>query len=481
MSINFPLSSYPQLDVTVNAPQGSGPMIAIDNTLRGSSGGSPHADISASLNNLRSGALQPINRIGDVNRKGFQSDYTAADAAADLWKREYLSFNLNDPDSIASWHETQKERFRDGPTTVNPSETELAAYMEKLRQDGLDGTVDWNDLASELKTFQTLRPDELADSLDYLASRYVSAMDKLERNYSGDALTEQKAKLNDIWQNTVSAMVGDYTSRLQNNLGISDADAGRVKDSFSVILDERIAAYQGALGQAAEALSGPDALWLQNCDAYIAARLREQETGGGTSAAYYTAADLAAAGQIAQHYQTERSNASSGYPNEATLALNLAMADMMGEELISRGLVSDNMAALLRGSRAQGHENVLNVANERLAYRESTRLPGNSEGSFGTVNRSLFQGIYQTVMDKFRESSGDAMEAIRSGAAYGQTATAKAHAQNPKVSRWGISMQQYWKDFTTAPAYGRRSAFQCFTDTWDSFTHSIGRGIDAYA
>lgn len=187
------------------------------------------------------------------------------------------------------------------------------------------------------------------------------------------------------------------------------------------------------------------------------------------------------AGQISQLYQAETSNASSGNPNEAILALKLAMADMRGEEMISRGLVSDNMAALLRSSRTQGHENVLNAAGGRLAYRESTRLSGNPAGSFGTVNRSVFQGIYQTIMDKYRETGGDAMEAIRAGAAYGQTVTSKAHAQDPKVSRWGISMQQYWSGFYTTPTYGNDSAFQYFANTWHNFINSIGGGIEAYA
>lgn len=486
MSIDF--SAFPRLDITTAVPQAGfrcDPS-AMNRLKTETQGGRPMTaeEIAASRNNLRdprSTPVQQIDILSDAFRKGFQSDYTVADAAASLWKREYMSFNINDPDSINKWYETQQERARNGLLEVNPSEEELTAYIEKLRQDGLDGTVDWSDLTGEFRTFWSLKPDDLEDSLNYLASRYVAVLDKLERNFSGDALAEQKAKLNDVWQNAVSAMVDDYTSRLRDNLGISDADAQAVRDSFSAILDEKIAADRGALGQVSGALSGPDASWLQNCDAYIAAQLRGQETGESTSAAYYTVQDLAMAGQISQLYQTEIFNASSGYPNEARLALNLAMADMMGEEMISRGLVSGNMAALLRGSRAQGHENVLNAANERLAFRENTRSSGEPAGCYGTINRNVFQGIYQTVMDKFRETGGDAMEAIRAGAAYGQKATAQAHAQNPKVFRWDISMEQYWKGFYTTPAYGNgsESPFQYFANKWHNFIKSIGGGLEA--
>ena len=491
MAISFPISSYPQLNVTVNAPQTQG-------------GRSMTAEeIAASQNNLRDPRSTPLlvtDILSDTFRRGFQSDYSIRDAAASLWKKEYMTFNIYDSASIERWYETQKERFQNGLSETTPSEEELTAYIEKLRQDGLDGTVDWSDLASEFRTFKTLQPDDLGDSLNYVASRYVSAMDKLERNFSGDALAEQKAKLDDIWQNAVSAMVEDYTSRLQDNLGVSDADAQAVRDSFSTILEEKIAAYQGALGQVSGALSGPDANWLQNCDAYIAARLRETETAG-QSQARYSVQDLAAAGQIAQSYQTELYNASFCNRNEATLALNLAMADMKAEAMIERGLVSENMAALLRGSRAQGHQNVLDVLDQSLAKRESTRLPGEPKGTFAPVDKAVFEGIYNAVMSAYKHNGGDAAGAIRAGVSYGQTATAQAAARNPNALRWGMGIEYYWKDFYTTPEgrepslldkqvdallaqIGRTSdrgssTYQKYVNDWHSFINSIGGGLEA--
>lgn len=492
MPLNFPFSSYPQLDVVTAAPQaGFRCDPSAFNRLRTS------CAPGAVTGTTRQTADSLIN-VDLSGRQGYREDYSIRDAAESLWRQENTVFNIYDPASI----EKMQERIRSGLYTISPTEEELTAYIDKLRQNGLDGTVDWSGLSREFGAFKTTTPEELSDGLDYLASRYAAVLDKLERNFSGDLLAEQKAKLNELWQSATSGMIDSYTSRLQENLGVSNADAQLVRDSFSVILDEKIAAYQGALERASGDLSGPDARWLQNCDAYMAARLREQDTGEGTSA-FYTVQDLTAAGQLSQLYQTEISNASSGQPNEAVLALKLAMADMMGEEMISRGLVSGNMAALIRGSRTQGHENVLNAAAGRLVNLENARPAGTSAGSFGAVNRGVFQGIYQTAMDKFRETGGDAAEAIRAGAAYGRTATAQAHTQDPKVSRWGISMEQYWKDFYTAPTYresseldrqidklleqagrtsGRNnSAFQNFVNIWHNFINSIGGGFEARA
>jgi hypothetical protein len=55
------------------------------------------------------------------------------------------------------------------------------------------------------------------------------------------------------------------------------------------------------------------------------------------------------------------------------------------------------MAALLRNSRAQGHENALTALDQALAQRESHLAPGEPKGTFAPVDRSVFQGIYRMV------------------------------------------------------------------------------------
>ena len=51
----------------------------------------------------------------------------------------------------------------------------ISAYIQDLRQNGLDGSVDWSALTRELDAFKATSPEELEDGLDYLASRYVAA------------------------------------------------------------------------------------------------------------------------------------------------------------------------------------------------------------------------------------------------------------------------------------------------------------------
>ena len=429
------------------------------------------------------------------DRKGYREDYSIRDAAEGLWKKENFDFNIFDPTSI----QRMQDRVRQGSYTMKPTDEELSAYLDTLRQNGLDGSVDWTGLTRELEAFKTTTPEELEDGLDYLASRYVAARDKLERNYTGEELTAQLATLEEVYQAGKSGMIDGYTQTLQDNLGLSDSDAQAVRDSFSTILAEKEETYRGALKQVHEAVeqTGPDSVWLKNHDAYIASQLRAA-CKAGESTARYSVQDLTAAGQIAQDYRAEIDGASSCGRNEVTLGLNLAMADMKAETMISKGLVSDSMAALLRDSRAQGHENALAVLNRALAQRESHRATGEPKGTFAPVDSAVFQGIYDAVMSAYRQNGGDAAKAIQAGASAGEKLTAQATARAPKAARWGISMKHYLQEFYKAPEEQevmllglqikyltnqkpRTSTYQKYVNSWQDFLSSIGGGVDIRA
>lgn len=443
------------------------------------------------------------------DRKGYREDYSIRDAAESLWKQETQTFNLkdlNDPAKANDIIENMRwqARWDLGIGTGETKEEVMSAYLQNLRQNGLSGDVNWSGLSRELEAFKTTSPEELADGLDYLASRYVAVLDKLERNYQGEELTAQRAKLEEVYQAGKVGMINGYTQLLQDNLGISSGDAQAVKDSFSAILAEKLDAYHGALEKVHGAISqtGADSVWLKNHDAYIASQLRAAALSGRSMAAY-SAQDLTAAGQIAKSYQTELFNASSCGRNEATLALNLSMADMQAETMIQKGLVSQNMAALLRSSRAQGHENALSALNQALSKRENNLAAGEPKGTFAPVDRTVFQGIYNAVMNTYHENGGDGAGAVRAGAAYGQKVTAQATTKNPNALRWGISIESYWKDFYTAPGdkeisplakqmnrllvqAGQTSDVGCSTyqnyiNRWQNFLTSIGGGVDVRA
>lgn len=447
--------------------------------------------------------LGTLKNIDEAARQGYREDFSIRDAAESLWRKETQTFNLkdlDDPEKSKEFLENWRLQARwDLGVQGGPTKDEvISAYIDTLRQNGLDGAVDWNGLSHEMKSFQATSAEELEDGLNYIASRYVAALDKLERNYSGEELTAQLSKLEEVYQAGKSGMIDGYTRLLQNNLGISDSDAQAVRDSFSSILAEKEEAYRGALKQVHESVAqtGPDSVWLKNHDAYIASQLRAAGAAG-QSKAQYSVQDLTAAGQIAQDYRAEIDGASSCGRNEVTLGLNLSMADMKAETIISKGLVSGSMAALLRNSRAQGHENALAALNRALAQRESHRATGEPKGTYAPVDSAVFRGVYDAVMSVYRQNGGDGAKAIQAGVSAGEKLTAQAAARAPKAARWGVSMKHYLQEFYKAPeeeatVLGLQikyltnqkpgsSTYQKYVNRWQDFLSSIGGGVDVRA
>jgi hypothetical protein len=379
---------------------------------------------------------------------GYQSGYSVADAATDLWKQDNLVLDLNDPD----WSSHLRRQMGTGQSALVPSAAELTDYMAQLRENGLDGAVNWSRFTSELQSLQDT--EGLSDQIDYLASRYVAVLDQLERNNSGAELTAQKNQLEQIWQSAAQSLTEDYTTFLQDNLGLSDGDAAQIQESLEGILQQRVKDYQDNLSQVRDdiAQTGADSVWLQNCDGYIAARLRETDTAeAGT---VYSIQDLTAAEIVAKAYQSAAQDT-----NETMLALDLSMADMKADTMIRRGLVGDEMAGLLRSSQESGHQILLDRLDQYLDGRETASVQqGNPSGIYSAGDRALFQSMYSAVLGGYQSSGGDAAAALRAGAAYGQTATAQAGTAHPEVQRWGVSMQTFWANFFTTPTFETGSA-----------------------
>ena len=235
-------------------------------------------------------------------------------------------------------------------------------------------------------------------------------------------------------------------------------EAQAVWVSLAAYIDQRICIYGKAVEQIQVTVShtAQDGIWLCNHDAYIAARLREvllPPCGPGLTPVEgtYSIHDLTVAGQIAQAYKFLIEYACDGGQNEAQLALNFAFADMQEETLIQRGIVSSNMAALLRSSRTQGHSIALNAMGERLAADGSKSL-------LTVVDQSVFQGIYEAVLNAYHQNGGDGAEAVRAGVTHGKAATAEAYVKKPDATRWGESMDRYWETFYTVPNLENQTA-----------------------
>lgn len=252
----------------------------------------------------RNSRLVPL--IDIFSLKGFRCKYSIVDAATSLWQRENTIVWKNETESMARL----RARLQYGDFCMLPSEKELKTYLERFRENGLEGQIDWRGFIAEFKGFQEIFPEELMWSLDYMASRCVSILEKLKRNFAGSELVKQKSKLKDIWKIRMSTLINQYAQFLQRNLGISDLKVQAVWVSLAAYIEQRICIYSKAVEQIQVAVSptAQDGIWLCNHDAYIAARLREAVLPPcGTSLTpaegIYSIHDLTVAVQIAQTYK----------------------------------------------------------------------------------------------------------------------------------------------------------------------------------
>lgn len=403
-------------------------------------------------------------------------DYTKSDVLMQLWKEAH-TINLNDPNSTVG-------------LCLDPTEADLAALENQLEADGLGGQINFSQVSGDFETmFATVHAGNLGDVIDYLASRTAALEGKLNRNFSGEELQAQLQELNNVFQQGKEQLIDSYAGRLQDALGLSYADAQSVRDSLGSLISQRLQTYRDAQAAMPDTLTGTKDNWLLNHDEYMASQLRQ--TAGtiadSASGGDFTLGDLRAAGEVAGAYQTIYQGVATGKGgDEAFLALDLSVIDMKTETLIQRGLVSNNMAKMLQTSLAQRHQNALDVSDQRLTVRQQEALSG--EAPIPQMNRELFQSIYDAVLDSFHQNGGDALAAIRDGVAFGKEATAHAHRENPRVTRWGISKETYWERFYTSSQVSdwhggtrtQKSEYQSYADSWEHFLSTITSGRERY-
>ena len=123
--------------------------------------------------------------------------------------------------------------------------------------------------------FATVHAGNLGDAIDYLASRTAALEGKLNRNFSGEELQAQLQKLNTVFQQGREQLIDSYAGRLQDALGLSDADAQSVRDSLGSLISQRLQTYRDAQAGTPNTLAGEKDNWLLNHDEYMASQLRQ--------------------------------------------------------------------------------------------------------------------------------------------------------------------------------------------------------------
>lgn len=413
------------------------------------------------------------------------NDYTKEDAIMKQWNKQG-SFNLYDVMNGG------KVNLQD----PNPSAEVLQEFEKQLQASGIQKEVDWSGLIFDLKGIgfdadaaaYTIGPDDFSRKVDYLASRYVAAEDKIKSTTTGDAQAEQLKKLNEMYLSALGEIADGYSgivgSFLEKN-GVS-GEKGKIYSSIVSGVELKIEEYRMGLSDntALESLKGTLDQWMLDDDAYVASVLRES-AGGSTSVqakatdAPYTLSDLDALGQYASALSAmEKPNNTNIYTmDEARIGLDFSMLAMKTDALRNSGSISNAMSGLLQKTMDGFMQSFLDRLDGQLSANRSAGVAAGDKAGFAALDRNAVWDVYNQTMQQYR-SDGDAMKALIKGAEYG---VSKASAQSVGGAYRYQNNASYWTDFfgkstgtTQLGAYENpASTFQKYLAGWTDFKNSL--------
>lgn len=332
------------------------------------------------------------------------------------------------------------------------------ASMEKilqLNEKGLDGSVNWSGVSSDFSQItNSANGENLKETIDYFASRYVALSGQISRTHTGQGLENQLSKLEEVFSASSQKFACNYANRLKKALNISDEAAQRVENSLGKLVMQRINDYQ-AVQKTLDMEFAPDERWLQNHDKYMAAQLRQaaKEVPASNADTDFTLTDLQWASRIAGSYQTLYASASgSGKHHTEFFVMSPALVDMKTEALADAGIISRNMSTVLQNSMENRHRQIAEIAQAPRAGEQQ------ADSSF---DYARFRDVYNHILNAYHQT-GDAVSAIREGAVYIQ-----------KTAR-SMSVQYRFEDFFVPSGYGGGGPkFNTYKSSWESFQKGL--------
>lgn len=312
------------------------------------------------------------------------------------------------------------------------------------------------------------RTGDLQKTLDSMAVSYEAKYISLESSYVEKALDDQRSQWKGLYEAGKKEAADSFAHMLGRFLGqeSQDAQGKKIYDSVQGLF----ASYEAMYHSLTAAHGTKD--WMQ-ADLYEASislkqlgfEVKPEEGGEGL----YTREELEfAAGSISAYQSAINAASLGGGGSEARLALRVSMVSMKVETMMARGLISKDMAALLRESGQNARQEILDTLDNYLEKRREERE--DTKQAFPAVDRELFDTVYKSVMEPFYRNR-DTMNALREGAAEAlvqlNAVSAKASAQ-----RWTgeLGSKGFWETFDRESYQG---GIYNFTVDWQEFLEEI--------
>lgn len=407
--------------------------------------------------------------VGSVLPTG--NDYSVQDAIQNQWNKEN-SFNIHD---VMNGKSVQIGKLK-------PS----SDFITNLEKNGISTEIDWFKMGFD---FKSLTKDELKINVDYMASRYAVLKEHITSNFAGEEQKSQLKKLEQAVNTAKESMAQEFANRVGGFLEENGA-SGEKEKIYSSILEEfatKTTEYANYIKNNSDyaGIHGTKNEWLQNDDAYMAARLREAVNGSNIETSSknvtnsYSMEDLTTVGKMVHEMQEYSRYSGNIADTEETIGFKLGVLALKVDVFSKNAHISDELAATMRKATDGFVKNSIIQANKKLA-EQNRILPGDEKG-FSPLKTEDIMAVYNKIMSSY-EKSGDASMALRKGATLGKTQyNSKMQSNNYiNVYRYGKHGSSFWNKFDSIKSKSayEKSTSERIADTWNSFMRQFSTGTN---
>lgn len=316
-------------------------------------------------------------------RPASEKDYTEEDALMNQYMKQYRLNFIKDGDSYVLDTSEPVKLMTEGQV----SQESLDAFRAQLEENGLGDEIDWRGVQEDFARMDIRfdNAESFETKADYLASRYAVLKDRIESQYTGEKLEQERETLDRLFTKAKEDMADSYAENIggfyedMGQTGVAD----EMRESVLAAIDSKAEDYSEYLEKhdIYADINDPGKEWLKQDDGYMAAKLRESVDASaveGTTAhtvseeAPYSTDDLSFAAIYAKGLsnQIKEPEWDVTEPTESDADLGKYLAEQyrsLSDSMKQAG-ISDKMSRILKDSFEPFIDQFLDALDEKIDH-----------------------------------------------------------------------------------------------------------------
>ncbi len=334
--------------------------------------------------------------------------------------------------------------------------------------------------------------DNLDVNLSRLAATYVTALEHLETNFSGEQLKSYKSELEAMVLEKKNAVANYFAKSVG---GFMDQNGGsgetqKVYDSILACYDQKVEQYSEFLkhNQDFASLKGTEDAWLQNDVAYMSQQLQKVVGALGQEAAdaddHYSMAEIVLANRMVREVNNTGLFDIGG--NEESIGMQVGVLLLKNGLYAEAGEKLGNLAGKMSESVNRWITRTIDKENERI--KTMYEAPYYDKAANPAYDVSAIRAMSEKMLLLYNETERNYAEAILKGIELARTTSSQKQNPNNAVLRYNDN--SFWNQFYDnsgrlsskyymhVPGSDTRTDFCKLVDSWNQFAAQISKSQD---